>query len=175
MSTIEVAGHSMSPALLPGDFLLLRRGPPPPGEAAFGRIVAFRNGQGLLVLKRVVGLPGESLRVGDAVHVNGRTLLEPYARGRCPPRQFRGVQRLEPGQLFLLGDRRDASTDSRDFGPVDASRVGGVAWFRYWPPGRIGRIRRPRRRFAAPDEPPNRHPPGIRENPEVPQARHGAP
>lgn len=145
---VEVAGESMTPALRPGEYLLLRRAELPEGEAAFGRIVAMRDRSGRLLLKRVVGLPGESLRAGADVQINGRALVEPYANGESTPAQYRGVQRLAPGEHFLLGDRRDASTDSRDFGAVHHSRIEGVAAFRYWPLSRVGPLRPPHRRFA---------------------------
>lgn len=147
---VEVAGESMTPALRPGEYLLLRRGGLPRGERAYGEIVALRDGGGRLLLKRVVGLPGESVRAGAEVQINGRVLVEPYANGVPPASQYRGVQRLAAGQHFLLGDRRDASTDSRDFGPVNGARVEAVAKFRYWPPSRVGPLARPRRRFAVP-------------------------
>lgn len=145
---VEVAGRSMHPALQPGDYLVLRRGAPEPGASAFGRVVALRDPEGRLLLKRIVGLPGEALRVGTAVQVSGRVLVEPYAGGATPSAQFRGLNQLHDDEYFLLGDRRDASTDSRDFGPVPRARIEGVAVGRYWPPRRIGRIARPRRELA---------------------------
>jgi signal peptidase I len=145
---VAVAGESMTPALAEGDFLIVRRGPPRAGEAAFGQIVAARAPNDRLLLKRVVGLPGESLRVGTAVQVNGRVLIEPYAHGATPPQQYRGLNRLADDEYFLLGDRRDASSDSRDFGPVQRSAIEGVALLRYWPLRRAGRLRAPRRELA---------------------------
>ena len=138
VTTVEVAGTSMAPLLLPGDYLVVRRRRRDGARA--GDVIAFRGERDLLLLKRVVGIPGESLRVGDEVYVNGRRLDEPYAHGRCPPDQFRGVQQLAPDEYFALGDARDASTDSRDFGPVHRDRIEGVAWLRYWPPTRIGYV-----------------------------------
>lgn len=148
---VAVAGESMTPALLPEDFLVLRAGPPRP-EHAFGRIVAVHDprpeGNGRLLLKRVVGLPGESLRVGGGVQVNGLLLEEPWAHGETPTEQHRGINRLEAGRYFLLGDNRGASTDSRDFGPIPAEDVVGTAVLRYWPPRRFGRLRQATRRFV---------------------------
>jgi signal peptidase I len=152
---VEVAGGSMHPALQPGDWLLLRRGAPPTGPGAgarahaFGLVVTARDRSGRLLLKRIVGLPGESLRVGPAVQVNGRELIEPYASGDAPTASYRGVSRLDADELFLLGDRRDASTDSRELGPLPISTVEGVVLARYWPPRRIGLLRRPERHWAA--------------------------
>lgn len=146
---VEVAGESMTPALLPGEYLLLRRDALAEGERAYGQIVALRDQSGRLLLKRVVGLPGESLRAGADVQINGRALVERYAHGVTPLAQYRGVDRLGPDEHFVLGDRRDASTDSRNFGPVRASNIEGVAALRYWPPARIGLLRSPRREFAS--------------------------
>lgn len=147
---VEVAGESMAPALQPGDFLVLRRGAPDPARA-FGQVVATRDprpeGDRRLLLKRVVGLPGEALRVGGGVQVNGRVLLEPYAHGETPYEQHRGINRLGADEYFLIGDHRGASTDSRDFGPVPASAIEGVAVLRYWPPERFGRLVPPERRL----------------------------
>ena len=147
---VEVAGESMTPALQPGDFLVLRRGAPTPARA-FGQVVATRDprpeGDGRLLLKRVVGLPGEALRVGGGVPVNGRVLLEPYAHGETPYEQHRGINRLGQDEYFVLGDHRGASTDSRDFGPVPSGAIEGVAVLRYWPPERFGRITPPERRL----------------------------
>lgn len=147
---VEVAGESMTPALLPGDYLILRRGSPPAGME-YGQIVALHDprpeGDGRLLLKRVVGLPGEALRVGGALQVNGRVLIEPYAHGDTPAEQHRGINRLAPDAYFVLGDHRGASTDSRDFGPVPREAVVGYAILRYWPFARAGWLRPPDRRL----------------------------
>ena len=153
---VEVTGDSMTPALLPGDFLLLRRGPPP-CDHAYGQIVITDDPRveaaGRLLLKRIVGLPGEALRVGGGVQVNSRRLIEPYAHGDDPVDQHRGVQRLAEDCYFLLGDHRAASTDSRDFGPVPRAQLSGTALLCYWPPSRFGRLRPPPRRFLGPAVP----------------------
>ncbi len=147
---VEVAGESMTPALEPGDFLILRRGAPPAG-AEYGQIVALHDprpeGDGRLLLKRVVGQPGEALRVGGSLQVNGRVLIEPYAHGDTPTEQHRGINRLEAGTYFVLGDHRGASTDSRDFGPVAREAIAGFAVLRYWPVARAGWLRPPVRRL----------------------------
>ncbi|TAJ20297.1 MAG: signal peptidase I [Dehalococcoidia bacterium] len=147
---VEVAGESMTPALEPGDFLILRRGAPPLG-AEYGHIVALQDprpeGDGRLLLKRVVGLPGEALRVGGSLQVNGRVLIEPYAHGDTPTEQHRGINRLEPGTYFVLGDHRGGSTDSRDFGPIPRAAIAGHAVLRYWPFERAGLLKPPERRL----------------------------
>ena len=161
---VEVAGDSMRPTLRPGEFLVLRRispdgadrrqGAPGPGRVAAGSIVALHDATGRLILKRVIGLPGESLRVGTSVSINRRSLVEPYAQGESPQTQFRGANQLAEDEYFLIGDNREASTDSRDFGAVHRERFEGVAVLRYWPVGRLGRIVAPARQLGdAPEEP----------------------
>lgn len=121
----------MAPGLRPGDYLLAVR----PGSIARGEVVVARRGGSLEVVKRVVGLPGERVRVEDGrVWVEGRELSEPHASGTGPP----GEWSLGPGQYLLLGDQRDRSTDGRSFGPVSAEEIVGVVRLRYWPrPGRV--------------------------------------
>ncbi len=170
---VAVAGESMTPALQPDDFIVLRAGPPRADEAV-GQIVAVHDprstGDGRLLLKRIVGIPGDSLRVGGgSVQVNGRALDEPYASGDTPYEQHRGINRLEDGQYFLLGDNREASTDSRDFGPVAASAIVGTAVVRYWPPRRAGRLARPARRFVESLEAPGEH--AAHEHAQTPPSR----
>lgn len=148
---VLVAGESMTPALAPGDCVLVRRARPPLDARASGLVVCVRGPGDRLLLKRVVGVPGDSLRVGAAVQINGRRLEEPYAHGDTPAAQYRGVNRLGADEYFVVGDHRAASTDSRDFGPVRAERVAGVAWLRYWPFARLGRIGQAPRRFAQPE------------------------
>ena len=147
---VEVAGESMTPALLHGDYLVLRRGAPAHGME-YGQIVALRDprpdGDGRLLLKRVVGLPGEALRVGGTLQVNGRVLIEPYAHGESAAEQHRGINRLDPDTYFVLGDHRGASTDSRDFGPIPRAAIAGHAVLRYWPVARSGWLRPPERRL----------------------------
>lgn len=166
---VAVAGESMTPALQPDDFLVLHAGPPRADEA-FGQVVAVYDprprpelvgaeaGRRLL-LKRIVGLPGESLRVGGGVQVNGQLLDEPYASGETPLEQHRGINRLDDDQYFLLGDNRGASTDSRDFGPVRAGDIVGTVALRYWPLERFGRLPRPARAFVPVEEHPHDHGP----------------
>ena len=147
---MAVAGESMTPALQPDDFLVLRAGAPRAHDA-FGQVVAVRDprpeGDGRVLLKRIIGLPGEALRVGGGVQINGRVLDEPYAHGTTPHEQHRGINRLEADQYFLLGDNRGASTDSRDFGPVRAGDILGTVILRYWPVQCASRLRPVARRF----------------------------
>lgn len=147
---VAVEGESMTPTLHPGDYLILRRPPQSTDALTPGTLVAIRDATGRPILKRIVGLPGESLRVGAEIHINGAPLIEPYASGQTQQHQYRGVNRLDQQHYFLVGDNRAASTDSRDFGSIHRDRIEGIATFRYWPPERLGRLRPPPRHFGDP-------------------------
>lgn len=97
-------------------------------------------------VKRVIGLPGERVLIsGGAVTINGRRLDEPYLAGATPCEAAIDTCDLivPPGTVFVLGDNRDNSSDSRAWGPLDLDRVVGRAWMVYWPPRAIGRIAAP--------------------------------
>ncbi len=151
--TVEVAGDSMLPALEAGDWLAVRllEAASPPLEA--GAIALARDPSGRLLLKRVIGLPGETIELRDErVLVGGRRLAEAYVRGEThPASELRTLTRLDRDAYYLLGDNRLASTDSRDHGAFrlgSGARLGapappaieGVAVLRYWPPRRAGRL-----------------------------------
>lgn len=94
-------------------------------------------------IKRVIGLPGETLQVRDgAVYINGEQLEEPYiAEGitdcgepTCPEVQ------IPEGRVFVMGDNRQNSSDSRVFGTIPVEAVIGKAMFTYWPVGEIGLV-----------------------------------
>ncbi|MCU1483413.1 MAG: signal peptidase [Actinomycetia bacterium] len=87
-------------------------------------------------IKRVVGLPGETVQGKDgAVFVDGRRLVEPYLPPGTVTSDF-GPEKIHAGRLWLMGDNRGNSSDSRVFGQVDQDTVVGRAMFRVWPPWR---------------------------------------
>jgi signal peptidase I len=119
---VAVAEESMSPALEPGDWLLLDpivRRWPRRGSA----VVVREPGTELLVVKRVAAGPGDTV--------------------------FAGGKRVRlVDEAWLLGDDEKRSVDSRQYGPVPRDALVARVWLRYWPPHRIGLIRRPLRRVA---------------------------
>lgn len=125
----RVRSDSMAPTLHDGQLVLTFR---LRARSRIGRgdlVVADAPGLGLPVVKRVVGLPGEaiSIRAGQ-VRVDDRPLEEPYAS----PSAFTGDYRVPAGHYVLLGDNRDASTDSRSWPQpfVDRAAIRGrlLAW-----------------------------------------------
>ena len=93
-----------------------------------------------LLIKRVIGLPGDIVEIHDGqVFVNGQALTEPYLAGATTG--FYASTTIPPLQIFVLGDNRGFSNDSRSFGTVPLEDVIGRAWFSYWPIGQIGFVR----------------------------------
>lgn len=88
-------------------------------------------------IKRIIGLPGDTVAVHDgAVYLNGKRLDEPYLRTDTLFEGQYGNQpfTVPPGMVFVMGDNRNNSSDSRVFGPVPISSIIGKAWLAYWPP-----------------------------------------
>jgi signal peptidase I len=94
-------------------------------------------------IKRVVGVPGDRLRCGGGkLYRNGRALPEPYLAPGTTTECSQTT--VPPGTLYVMGDNRNNSQDSRVFGPVDRKVVVGRAFVRIWPFGRTGWLRRDR-------------------------------
>lgn len=117
------------------------------GEPSRGDVVVFTPpapGQDKPYIKRVIGLPGDTVEIrDDGVSVNGTLISEPYLEGgttRCPSggATFCGPIMVPEDSIFVLGDNRNNSEDSRFFGPVPESNIIGKAWITYWPTDVIG-------------------------------------
>ncbi len=136
----------MLPTLVAGDRLLVKR-TQTATEHKRGDIVFFRDPRGLsdtLIIKRIIGLPGESVRASRAVYINGELLEEPYLQDDVEQsnQSARGVNRIRDASYFVMGDNRLASTDSRDFGVINASEILGTAVLRYLPIVRFTKLNR---------------------------------
>lgn len=95
-------------------------------------------------IKRVIGLPGETveIRQDGYVYINGKRLNEPYIQGgitECNQARC-GAVRVPAGHVFVLGDNRRNSSDSRIFGPIAIDNIIGKAWLTYWPLGSFGLV-----------------------------------
>lgn len=92
-------------------------------------------------IKRVVGLPGETVSIRDGrVTINGQPLKEPYVSPSFLDHQNFPPLGLEPDRYFVLGDHRDSSNDSRSWGAVDRKFIYGKAVFVYWPFNQFGSL-----------------------------------
>jgi signal peptidase I len=144
-----VHGDSMRPTLVPGQRIAVGplREPPRRGEVVVLRRPDRRE---LEVVKRVVGLPGERVRLeaDGRLLVDGRELPEPWLHAAAPARPAALDVRLGEGEFLVLGDHRDASSDGRAFGPVGAADLIGSVRFAYWPPRRMRRTSRMRTSYG---------------------------
>ena len=131
---VRVDGFSMRPTLQDGEYILVNKLAYKTGEPHRGDIVVFVfpvNPQEDLI-KRVIGLPGESVSVHNGtVSVNGVALAEPYI---ASPPAYDGDWVVPEGQLFVLGDNRNDSRDSHQWGLLPIENVIGRAVLIYWPP-----------------------------------------
>ncbi|MCU0502189.1 MAG: signal peptidase I [Anaerolineae bacterium] len=135
----RVYGQSMEPNLHTNERLVVEKlsyrfhGP------RRGDIVVLHDPTGgpELLIKRVVGLPGERVAMSDGrVYIDGTPLEEPYL---AQPTLGQGRSWLVPPlSVFVMGDNRGASRDSRVFGSVPMEQIIGRAAFRYWPPEGVG-------------------------------------
>jgi signal peptidase I len=93
--------------------------------------------QSEMLIKRVVGLPGETIEVrGGQVYIDGGPLDESWTVN--PGGGSYGPRDIPPLHVFVMGDNRGASNDSRNFGPVAIEHIVGHAWFSYWPLEYVG-------------------------------------
>jgi signal peptidase I len=90
------------------------------------------------LVKRVIALPKETVEGRDNhIYINGRLLKESYLPSGTQTSTF-GAQRLKPNQVWVMGDNRAYSRDSRYFGPISKSSIVGRVFVRIWPINRIG-------------------------------------
>ena len=135
----------MEPSCRNGDRLLIRRLTNERDLLHRGVVVVLRypplNGDNYI--KRVVGLPAETLRLeAEGIVVNGAILNEAQRPCGTVPSRYWGLEwNLGDGEYFVLGDQRDDSWDSKRFGPVRQENIRGVPWLRYWPLHRMALVR----------------------------------
>lgn len=144
----KVQQESMETTLLPEQYVLVDKLSPRWDTYSIGDIIVFnppetwRQASDVPFIKRVIGVAGDEIELRDGlVYVNGVQISEPYifrdAAGvpqQTLPTPGGASRWLVPeGDLFVMGDHRENSADSRNFGPIEVSRVVGRAWLRYWP------------------------------------------
>jgi signal peptidase I len=151
-----VQQQSMERTLEPRQYVLVDKLTPRWDMYQRGDIVVFTppadwsQPDGTPFIKRIVGVGGDDLEIrGDGfVYINGIRLEEPYVYavdGRPQPTRASQPRWVIPaGQLFVMGDHRSNSADSRAFGAIDVESVVGRAWLRYWPLPAFGVLETPR-------------------------------
>ncbi len=140
--TRRVDGLSMEPNLENNQRIIMEKVSYRFRSPRRGEIIVLRRPDGPYehpLIKRVVGLPGETIAIHDgAVYIDGQPLAEAYLDQ--PTLGYLQTMRIPEGCYYVLGDNRASSNDSRSFGVVTREDILGKAWFRYWPPAAIGPV-----------------------------------
>lgn len=131
---VRVDGFSMIPTLQNGEYILVNRLAYKTGQPDRGDIIVFRlpGDESQDLIKRVIGLPGDTVHISDGiVTINGVKLEEPYI-AQNP--LYYGEWTVPEGNLFVLGDNRNDSRDSHQWGLLPLENVIGKSILIYWPP-----------------------------------------
>lgn len=135
MGRFRIQGASMEPTLHSGQFVITNKITYQIGQPQRGDIIVFiapRTAQEEDYIKRIIGLPGETVKIdGGKVYVDGQTIEEPYI---ADPPQYSSLWTVQEGEYFVLGDNRNHSNDSHDWGLLKKDAILGKAWLIYWPP-----------------------------------------
>ncbi len=134
----QVEQYSMEPTLLPHDRVLVNKflyrfRPPQRGDVI---VLRYPLNQQRNYIKRIIGLSGETLQLKDGkLYINGRIIREPYLHEA--PQGSYGPFTVPADSVFVMGDNRNNSEDSRSFGPLKKELIVGQALFIYWPPTHV--------------------------------------
>jgi signal peptidase I len=141
---VKVEGTSMMPLLDDQERIFINKFVYRLEPIERGDVVVFRypRDPSKSFIKRVIGVAGDRVRIDSGrVYVNGQPLVEDYVLfGYEDDRSYSEIV-VPSGTYFLLGDHRNMSNDSRDFGPVNERLIYGKAVFGYWPMEKMGRVR----------------------------------
>jgi len=140
---VKVEGTSMMPTLEDQERVFINKFVYRLEPIQRGDVVVFRypRDTSKSYIKRVIAVPGDRVRIEDGlVYVNNRKLDEDYVTQKYEDVRSFAETVVPPHSYFVLGDHRNLSNDSRDFGPVDASYIYGKAVFGYWPFAKLGKL-----------------------------------
>ena len=133
-SPIRVNGSSMYPTLQDKEFMILNKIGLQKGINRFDIVVVESNGK--YIIKRVIGLPGESVMYSDnKLYINGKVIEDNYSKSETE--NFENVI-LKDNEYFVMGDNREVSKDSRVIGPVNVKNIKGKTNLVIFPFNKIG-------------------------------------
>ncbi|NIK75531.1 signal peptidase I [Paenibacillus castaneae] len=138
----EVQNVSMQNTLIAGQRLIEDKWSYHFNEPQHGDIVIIKGPESeLRLIKRVVAVPGDVIDMRDGeVYLNGKKSEEHYVKGQTFAGSVEMPFTVQPGQLFVMGDNREHSMDSREIGPIARSSIEGKAVFRLWPIPKFGKL-----------------------------------
>jgi signal peptidase I len=141
LDTYRIASSSMAPALQPGDRVAINTLAYHADHIRPGDLIAFTDPEhpGQVAIKRVVAMPGDTIAIyAGTLFVNHRRQREPYLGHPATGGGYFGPTTVPQGHVFVLGDNRVNSVDSRFSGPLPTGRILGHVAARLWPPHRVG-------------------------------------
>lgn len=147
IQAFSIPSESMVPTLEIGDRVLVNKLSYDAHDIHRGDVIVFERPSSLPatpgdpedLIKRVIGLPGESVEtVGGTVYIDGRQLIEPYLSDGTSTDGLDQAVKVPKGHVFVMGDNRGRSRDSRFIGAIDEHLVVGRAFARIWPLSRVG-------------------------------------
>lgn len=147
----QVKGASMEPTFDSGDYIFTSKITYKFRPLERGDVVVFRSPRNpdIEFIKRIIGLPGDRIRISDSnIYVNGNLVQESYISSKTELWDGGFVKNNEEvvvrnNEVFVMGDNRPRSSDSREFGPVSIDNIIGNVFFRYYPPQKIGDVDNP--------------------------------
>ncbi|WP_245628037.1 signal peptidase I [Shouchella shacheensis] len=146
MTSFEVRGDSMVPTAQNGERFIVNKMPYHFSEPERFDLIVFQANENEDYIKRVVGLPGESVRYEeDRLYVNDELVEEPFLEdvrqaydGRAYTPDYEFEMEVPADHVFVMGDNRPISLDSRSIGPIDEEDIIGKVGLRFWPLGEFG-------------------------------------
>jgi len=133
----RIDGSSMEPNLHDGEYVIVNRVVYRLQLPQRGDVVVFQRDGKREFIKRIIGLPGETIEIrGNRVLVNGTAIEEPYIAQ--PSGYSMEARKISPNEYFVLGDNRNNSSDSHNWGTILQTAIDGKAWVTYWPPKNWG-------------------------------------
>lgn len=147
----QVKGASMEPTFQSGDYIITSKITYKFKKIERGDVIVFNSPKNpnIEYIKRIIGLPGDKIMVKDGeVYVNDQILPETYISAKTNLWEGGFLKEGEPiivpdNYLFVMGDNRPRSSDSREFGPIPISSIVGTVIYRYFPPNKVGVINNP--------------------------------
>ena len=151
MQPNQVKGPSMEPTFHSGEYIFTSKVTYKFRPMERGDVIVFKSPKNpdQEYIKRIIGLPGDTVKVrGGEVYVNGAQVNETYISDKTSVFEGGFAQEDVPitvpsGKLFVMGDNRPHSSDSREFGPIDQESLIGQVFYRYFPTDRMGPIKNP--------------------------------
>lgn len=149
VQAFRIPSESMVPTLEVGDRVLVNKLSYDAHGLNRGDVVVFERPPGLPsgpddpkdLIKRVIGLPGDTVVARDgSIYIDDQRLDEPYLPENIATYNLDVPVTIPEGEVWVMGDNRTNSEDSRVFGPIDDDSIVGRAFMIMWPPGRIGAL-----------------------------------